>query len=325
MMHVAILALPGVQLLDVVGPSDAFSEANGLLGHCYYQIEVVGQSRGPVKGSSGLMLVAGRSIHEPVEPVDILLVAGGPLIQEQPVPEDVVRWVKATAEVSARYGSVCAGAFVLAETGLLDGRRVTTHWSQAAEFARRFPKVKLEPDRIFTTDGPVWTSAGVTAGIDLALALVEQDVGLDTALAVARKLVVFLKRPGGQSQFSSHLVAQIAQKAPIKAIQDHVLENVADKLDLAELSGRAGMSIRNFARLFRQDTGMTPAEFVERVRLDEAKRLLDDPATPMQRVAQLAGFRDMIRMRRAFLRTIGVTPGAYRRSFGRTSPDLSPL
>ena len=318
MMRLAILAPPGVQLLDVVGPSDVFSEANRQLGSAHYQIEVVGYARGPVLSSSGLALMASRSIGDPVVPVDILLIAGSPLIQEELIPAEVLKWVRDTARHSARYGSVCSGAFVLAETGLLQGRRATTHWSQAAEFARRFPEIKLESDRIFTEDGPVWTSAGVTAGIDLALALIEQDIGPDLALKVARQLVVFLKRSGGQSQFSSHLVAQIAQKAPVKDIQDHILTNFTDVLSIAELSDRAGMSKRNFARLFRQDAGMTPAEFVERVRLEVAKRLLDDPTIPMQRVAQRAGFGEMIRMRRAFLRTIGVTPGAYRRSFART-------
>jgi transcriptional regulator GlxA family with amidase domain len=317
MMRVAILAPPGVQLLDVVGPSDVFAEANTQLGEVHYQIEVVGFSRGPVPSSSGLTLVANRSIEDPVEQVDILLIAGSPSLRDQSIPAEVLDWVRATAERSARFGSVCSGAFVLAETGLLHGRQATTHWSQADDFARRFPDIVLMPDRIFTEDGPVWTSAGVTAGIDLALALVEQDLGLEVALKVARQLVVFLKRPGGQSQFSSHLVAQVAQKGPIKAVQDHILANLTDGLTVAELAERAGMSQRNFARLFRQDAGMTPAEFVERARLDEAKRLLDDPSVPMQRAAQRTGFGDMIRMRRAFLRTIGVTPGAYRRSFAK--------
>jgi transcriptional regulator GlxA family with amidase domain len=316
-MHIAILALPGVQLLDVIGPSDVFAEANRQLGSTHYTIEVVSSVRGPIAGSSGLMIVADRSIHDPVEPVDTLLIAGSPSMRLQPVADDILAWVSKTAQTTARYGSVCSGATVLAETGLLDGFRATTHWSQASEFARRYPKVQLEPDRIFVADGPVWTSAGVTAGIDLALALVEQDTGLEVALKVARQLVVFLKRPGGQSQFSTHLLAQAAQKAPIKAVQDFILANLAADLSVAALSGKAGMSGRTFARTFRQDAGMTPAEFVERARLEEAGRLLDDPTIPMQRVAQRAGFGDMIRMRRAFLRTIGVTPGAYRKSFAR--------
>jgi len=317
MMRVAILAPPGVQLLDVAGPSDVFAEANRQSGSTHYQTQVIGYTRGPVLASSGLSLMADRSIDDPVEPVDILLIAGSPQMTDQPIPAEVVKWVKDTAEQSTRYGSVCSGAFVLAETGLLRGRRATTHWSQAAEFGRRFPQIMLEPDRIFTEDGPVWTSAGVTAGIDLALALIEQDIGAELALMVARQLVVFLKRPGGQSQFSSHLASQVAQKAPVKDIQNYILTNVTNVLTVAALSDRAGMSKRNFARLFREDAGMTPAEFVERVRLDEAKRLLDDLTIPMQRVAQRAGFGEMIRMRRAFLRTIGVTPGAYRRSFAK--------
>ena len=317
MMRVALLAPPGVQLLDIVGPSDVFSEANRQLGHAHYQIEVVGYAKGPVVASSGLSLAAGRSISDPIEPVDVLLIAGSPLIQQQLVPAAVLQWVRDTAALSTRYGSVCSGAFILAETGLLEGRRATTHWAQAAEFARRFPEITLESDRIFTQDGPVWTSAGVTAGIDLALALIEQDIGRDLALKVARQLVVFLKRPGGQSQFSSHLVAQIAKEAPDKAVQSIILANLTNVLSIDELSDKAGMSKRNFARLFRKDAGLTPAEFVERVRLEEAKRLLDDPTIPMQRVAQRAGFGEMIRMRRAFLRTVGVTPSVYRRSFAQ--------
>ena len=219
------------------------------------------------------------------------------------------------SEANRRYGSVCSGATVLAETGLLDARRATTHWSKR-RICPALSQGQLEPDRIFVADGPAWTSAGVTAGIDLALAMVEEDIGLDLALKVARKLVVFLKRPGGQSQFSSHLVAQIAEKPAIKAVQDDILANLTDELSIIELSG-AGTSKRNFARLFRQDAGMTPAEFVEKARLEEAKRLLEEPAIAMQRVARRAGFGEMIRMRRAFLRTVGVTPGAYRRSFAR--------
>lgn len=315
MKRIAILAPPGVQLLDVAGPTDVFAEANTQLANTHYQIELVGYSRDPVETSAGIALLPHRSIEDEIGPVDVLLIAGSPSLQSQTIPEPVLIWVRRTAALSARYGSVCSGAFLLAETGLLDGRHATTHWSQAAVFTERFPLVTLEPDRIYTADGPVWTSAGVTAGIDLALALIEQDLGADIALKIARQLVVFLKRPGGQSQFSSHLVAQAAQKSPIRASQDYILDNLAAPLSVADLADRSGMSQRNFARVFRQDAGMTPAEFVELARLDEAKRLLSGPLMPMQKVAQMAGFGDMIRMRRAFLRRVGVTPGAYRRSF----------
>lgn len=214
---IAIVAMQGVQLLDVIGPSDVFAEANRQSGLGYYSVEVVSTSGSPVRGSSGLALIPDRLIDEEPSEVDTLLVAGDPLIQERPLTENLLRWVKQASAKANRVGSVCSGAFVLGEAGLLTGKRATTHWSQASEFARRFPDVKLEPNRIFTKDGNVWTSAGVTAGIDLALAIVEQDLGLEIALRVARELVVFLKRPGGQTQFSTLLAGQIAQKTPIRA------------------------------------------------------------------------------------------------------------
>ena len=315
MKKIAILAMPGAQLLDVIGPSDVFAEANRQLGRIHYALEIVSTTTGPVTGSSGVKLLADRTIHQPSDNIDTLLIAGSPHIQERALSGDVLDWVKSMAEQTRRIGSVCSGAFVLAEAGLLDGVRATTHWSHAAEFARRFPAVKLDANRIFTCDGKVWTSAGVTAGIDLALALVEKDLGADIALSVARELVVFLKRPGGQSQFSTHLVAQIVQKSPIRTAQEFISDHLSSDLSIPVLAQRVGMSERSFARRFKQDVQMTPAEYVEAVRLEKARRLAEDAKIPMKKVASQSGFSGTIALRRAFIRKFSVSPAEYRKSF----------
>lgn len=315
-INVAILAMPGVQLLDVVGPSDVFAEANRQSGTNVYSVIVVGLNDSPIRGTSGLRLLPDSTIADTPDGFHTVLVAGDPLIQTRPIPERVLDWAKAAAVGPERLGSVCSGAFVLGEAGLLNGRRATTHWSQAAEFARRFPDVKLEPNRIFTRDGNIWTSAGVTAGIDLALAIVEKDLGPDIALKVARELVVFLKRPGGQSQFSTHLATQIAQRTPIRAAQEYIADNLAADLSVAAVAKRVGMSARNFARQFKQEVGMTPGDYVESMRLEAGRRLAEETNTPMKTIARDLGFNDDVAFRRAFARKFGVSPVAYRRSFG---------
>ncbi|MDK1493266.1 GlxA family transcriptional regulator [Sinorhizobium sp. 7-81] len=313
---IAIVAMQGVQLLDVIGPSDVFAEANRQSGQDYYSVEIVSTSDSPLRGSSGLVLVPDRSIDDEPSPVDTLLVAGDPLIQERPISDALLRWVKETSARASRFGSVCSGAFVLGEAGLLDGRKATTHWSQAAEFSKRFPEVKLEPNRIFTKDGNVWTSAGVTAGIDLALAIVEKDLGLEIALKVARELVVFLKRPGGQAQFSTLLAGQIAQKTPIRSAQDFITDNLAADLTVAAIARRIGMSERNFSRQFKHEVGMTPADYVESMRLEAGRRLAEDTSIPLKKIAADIGFTDDVAFRRSFVRRFGTSPAAYRRSFG---------
>ncbi|WP_104668155.1 GlxA family transcriptional regulator [Ensifer adhaerens] len=314
--RIAIVAMQGVQLLDVVGPSDVFAEANRQSGRDYYSVEVVSTSGSPVKGSSGLALIPDHLIDDEPGAFDTLLVAGDPLIQERPLPEALLLWVKRMTEHTGRFGSVCSGAFVLGAAGLLDGKRATTHWSQAAEFAKRFPDVKLEPNRIFTKDGNVWTSAGVTAGIDLALAIVEEDLGLEIALKVARELVVFLKRPGGQTQFSTLLAGQIAQKTPIRVAQDFIADNLAADLTVGAVANRVGMSERNFSRQFKQEVGMTPADYVESMRLEAGRRLAEDTSIPLKKIATDIGFNDDVAFRRSFSRRFGTSPAAYRRSFG---------
>ena len=214
-----------------------------------------------------------------------------------------------------RYGSVCTGAFFLGAAGLLDGLSATTHWQHAAELAERFPAAKVVPDQIYVEDGPLYTSAGVTAGIDLALKLIEDDHGRELALKVARRLVVFLKRPGGQSQFSAHLAAQIASEGRIQSVQHWILDHLSLDLTLTVLADRAGMSVRNFTRVFQSETGLTPSNFVEMARVDAARRLLEDTDTPLQRVASRCGFASPDTMRRAFLRQIGTGPSDYRERF----------
>ena len=227
----------------------------------------------------------------------------------------VADWVRGVSKSARRIGSVCSGAFVLAHAGLLDGRRVTTHWNSIDRFAAQFPDIEVELDAIYVKDGSIYTSAGVTAGMDLALALVEEDFGRRIALKVARELVMFLKRPGGQSQFSAPLAAQIAERSTNRDLQNWVLDNLAQPLSVEQSADRAGMSMRNFARNFKRETQLTPAEFVERARLDTARRMLEETKQPMKRIASVAGFGDASTLRRAFLRQLGVTPADYRHRF----------
>lgn len=318
-MRVALLACPRVQLLDVVGPSDVFSEANRQLGRPgAYRVQVVGTAPGLVKGSSGLRLAVDATVQQARGCYDTVLVAGSPYVDAMAEDPAVTRWLQAQARSARRIGSVCSGAFVLAAAGLLDGRRATTHWGSAQRLAAEHPQVLVEPDSIHIRDGNIYTSAGVAAGIDLALALVEEDHGRELALKVAREMVVFLKRPGGQSQFSAHLAAQTA--APdgrdcIREIQEHVLSHLRDDLSVPALAARAGMSERNFARVFRAEAGMTPAAFVEAARIDAARRLVEESALPLKSLADRVGYANLDGFRRAFVRRLATTPAEYRKRF----------
>jgi transcriptional regulator GlxA family with amidase domain len=322
---IAIVAPQGVQALDVTGPADVFSEAVAQMGTPAYRVQVIGATTAPVTCSSGVILLPQRTIHDPDEPIDTLLVAGAPARGDASETADLVAWVARRAPSTRRFGSVCTGTFVLAAAGLLSGRTVTTHWQHAAELAATCPEARVEPDRLFVRDGPLCTSAGVTAGIDLALALIEEDHGRALALAVARRLVVFLKRPGGQSQFSAHLAAQIATKSPVQTVQGWVLENLSASLSVDVLARRAGMSVRNFARVFRAEAGLTPADFVEAARVDSARRMLEDTVLPLQRVAARCGFTNVDGLRRAFMRRIGVGPHDYRARFRSTTGSPAPV
>ena len=313
-----VLAYPAVQLLDVTGPVQVFASANDLIaaagGARPYAFRVVAQGGEGVTASAGVALAAGP-LTKKDEPLDTLLVAGGEGVEaaiENPV---LVEWVRQRAGQARRVASVCTGAFILAAAGLLDGRRAATHWKYCAKLAQRFPAVKVESDPIFVCDGAVWTSAGVTAGIDLALALVEEDLGRAMALAVARYLVVFLKRPGNQAQFSAALALQAADDK-FGALNSWINDHLTGDLSLSVLADQAGMSERSFSRHYAEATGQTPARAIERLRVEAARRLLSESRLPVKRIAQRCGFGSEETMRRSFHRLIAITPQDYRARFG---------
>src|ERR1700737_247143 len=315
---VAIVVPPNAQSLDVSGPLDAFLEANRQSsGGAVYEVRLVAIGASRTIKAGGMSLVTDSSTVDDVRSIDTMLVAGTPDYAFAYASTDFHAWLRRRAPKTRRYGSVCTGAFFLGAAGLLDGMNATTHWQHAAELAERFPAAKVVPDQIYVQDGALYTSAGVTAGIDLALKLIEDDHGRDLALPVARRLVVFLKRPGGQSQFSAHLAAQIADEGKIRSLQHWVLDHLAHGLSLDSLASRVAMSVRNFTRVFQGETGITPADFVEMARADAGKRLLEESDTPLQRVASRCGFASPETRRRAFLRRIGIGPSDYRERFRR--------
>lgn len=314
---IEVLTYPAVQLLDVTGPVQVFASANDLVvaagGVPPYLLRVVAESGNGGTTSAGLTLAAGP-LTRGGEALDTLLVAGGEGAEAATENPVLIEWVQQRAAQARRVASVCTGAFLLAAAGLLDGRRAATHWKYCTRLAQRFPSVRVEPDPIFLRDGPIWTSAGVTAGIDLALALVEEDLGRSVALAVARYLVVFLKRPGGQAQFSATLALQTAEDK-FGTLHDWINSHVADDLSLSVLADQAGMSERSFSRHYAEATGQTPARAVERLRVEAARRLLSESRTPVKRIAQRCGFGSEETMRRSFVRLLAVTPQDYRDRF----------
>jgi transcriptional regulator GlxA family with amidase domain len=263
----------------------------------------------------GMSIATGHTIYNRYFPIDTLLISGTHAYRRAFDMEDLHNWLQRRTLTTRRYGSVCTGAFFLGAAGLLDGKRVTTHWQRSEELAERFPEADVQPDSIFVQDGALCSSAGITAGIDLSLKLIEDDHGRDLALKIARQLVVFLRRSGGQSQFSAHLEAQAAGETRIQSVQHWILENLDAALTLPVLAEKAAMSTRNFSRLFKKETGGTPAGFVETCRVEAARRLLEDSDTPLQRVASRCGFTNVDLMRRTFIRHIGVGPSDYRKQF----------
>ncbi len=320
--RIVIVGYDDVQLLDVVGPAEAFSIANRFAppsaGSPAYRIDIASVSGDAVTASSGLVLGAHSSLTRISGPIDTLVVPGGAGTPAAMFDGVVVPALARLARRCRRVTSVCSGAYLLAEAGLLARHRATTHWSECARLARRYPDVTVEPDAIYIRDGALWTSAGVTAGIDLALALIEDDLGRDIALTVARWLVVFVSRPGGQSQFSAQLAAQSAERDSIRDLQGDIAEHPDHDLSVAALAARVHMSERNFARVFAREVGVTPALYVERVRTDVARRLLEDTALGLDAVAAGAGFGSVETLRRAVHRHLGVAPSDYRQRF-RTS------
>jgi transcriptional regulator GlxA family with amidase domain len=311
--RVVVVAFPGVQSLDVAGPVEVFAAARA------YTVTLATPGGEPVRTSSGLMLVPDAAVEQVRGPVDTLVVAGGAGTRTAVNDAGLIRAVARLAARARRVTSVCTGAFLLAEAGLLDGRRATTHWSACDALARRYPSVEVDPDPIYTRDGDVWTSAGVTAGMDLALALVEDDLGRDVALAIARRLVLFLRRPGSQSQFSAQLAAQVAERDGLRHVQRWIAEHPGDDLSVSRLAQRAGMSVRHFARSFADEVGVTPARYVEQARLEAARRLLEESDDGVESVARRCGFGTSETMRRTFLRALRLSPAEYRRRFQAAS------
>jgi transcriptional regulator GlxA family with amidase domain len=313
---VLILLFDGVQGLDVTGPLDVFAGANARLTHrgrpAGYRITTASVDARPATTSSGLTLTPGRDLR--TAPTPHTVIAPGGWTTRHPHP-DIVDWLRTTGGHADRVVSVCTGAFLLAEAGLLTGRTVTTHWGAADQLARRYPDITVDPEPIFVRDGHIATSAGVTAGIDLALALVEEDHDRDLALTVARDLVVFLRRPGNQTQFSAQLRAQTAHRQPLRDVQQWITEHPDADLTIEHLARRANLSPRQFARAFTAETGATPGQYVDRTRLETARRLLEDTTDGVENVARHSGYRTPEAMRRAFQRTLGVSPAEYRRRF----------
>ena len=313
---IVMVALPGVQLLDVSGPLDVFAEANVQLGREAYRLIVAAGEPGPVRSSSGVRLMPDRIIDRDIEePIDTLLVAGCPNAAVVPTDGVVVDWLRRRAPTVRRFGSVCSGAFFLAAAGLLSGRHVTTHWAVAAELARQFPDVMVDEDAIHVSDGPLRTAAGVTAGLDLAISLVDEDLGHEVAMRVASQLVMFFKRPGGQMQFSRKGEAVPAGRAALQELQRWVAANPGLEHTVASLAKRMDLSPRHFARLFRSEVGITPATWVEEVRVSAARHILEQGHESPKQVAAHCGFADADVLRRAFFRHVGVTPAEYRKRF----------
>jgi transcriptional regulator GlxA family with amidase domain len=325
--RIGLLIYPGCDMLDVCGPCEAFHWADvwlprfGKTGQSGYQCDILAATPGPVRTISGIDIVATRSFHDFVDGLDTLVVAGGVISGEQACKDPaLVEWVRSIAPRVRRVASVCTGAFILAAAGLLNHRRVTTHWMFSDVLAMEYPSIQVDSSLLFTRDGNIYSSGGITAGIDLAMALVEEDLGREVALAAARMMVVFPRRPGGQSQFSAYNVKylEVRSRPEIEELQAWILGHPGEDLSVSVLADRMAMSPRNFARLFRSETGVTPAQFTERARADAARLKLEQSITPVETIAEQCGFGNSERMRRTFQRLFDVSPHDYRARFRST-------
>jgi len=318
---VVVVIHEGCELLDATGPASVFGVVNRTLREQAatpgYRVIIAAQERGAVTTSAGVQLVADAAWRDITGPIDTTLVVGSPdeALNCTLENRELIQWLQETGGRARRLVSVCTGAFFLAKAGLLNGRRVTTHWMDVDRMVREYPEVTVEPDAIYVRDGAIATSAGITAGIDLALALVEEDYGRKLALAIARRLVLYLKRPGGQSQFSSRLRSQMVTNGPLTPLLAWLEENVQQHITVEDLADRAAMSPRNFARVFLRETGMTPLKYLDQVRIERAKHLLEETSHPMETVARESGLSSAEQLRRTFQRCLGITPRAYRERF----------
>jgi transcriptional regulator GlxA family with amidase domain len=308
--EIGFLIFDGFQILDAAGPIAAF-EIGGAHARAAYRLSVVAKRAGPIASSSGATMTAIAFADAPK--LDTLIVAGGLDAYEALKDAAILAYLRAAGRECRRVASVCSGAFLIAEAGLLAGKRATTHWSRSRQFAARYPDVRLEPDRIFVRDGAVWSSAGITAGIDLSLALIAEDLGEAIARRTAQQLVVYRRRPGGQSQFSA-LLEMERPEGRFGALLGWARERLAEPLSVERLAERAAMSPRNFARRFAEETGVTPARAVERLRVEAARERVEGGGGPIDAIAGETGFGDPERMRRAFIRAFGQPPQALRRA-----------
>ncbi|CAG7618706.1 GlxA family transcriptional regulator [Actinacidiphila bryophytorum] len=319
--RIVFAVFPGFQLLDLAGPNEVFVQAGRLAAGAAgaagqgVAVDTVAAAPGPVASSGGITVTPTLTAGEVTGPVDTLVAVGGRGVHQACQDAEFVDWFARTSRRARRTASVCSGAFLLGAAGLLEGRRVVTHWSACDLLAQRHPAAAVDPDPIFVRDGDLWTSAGVTAGIDLALAMVEADDGPEVARAVARQLVMFVQRPGGQAQFSAQLAARRPERQPLRDVLDWVADHLADDLGVPALAARAGMSERHFTRVFRAETGRTPAAFVESARVEAARRLLESTGTTVEAVARACGYGTRETLQRSFKRAVQVTPGEYRRRF----------
>jgi transcriptional regulator GlxA family with amidase domain len=316
------IAGPGTEILDLVGPLQVFARAAEMFGtqnpgcNPIYSVEVVTTSpRRSFVTNCGLRITAHKTFREVRGKIDTLLIAGGTAIEHDQIGIEVVRWLRKIAGQIRRIGSVCTGAMLLARAGLLDGRHATTHWNWCELLTKRCPRADVDPNPIFIRDGNVYTSAGVTAGMDLALALVEEDHGSRLALQVARNLVLYLRRPGGQSQFSAALSMQLTDRKPLRELESWVLDHLDKPLTVPMLAERVAMSSRNFARVFTNEMKTTPAKFVERLRVEAARRRLEESQNSLKTIAGECGFGNVNSMRNVFQRALRIPPGQYRRHF----------
>jgi transcriptional regulator GlxA family with amidase domain len=322
--RIGFLVFPDVEILDVCGPLDAFVYADrglrmaGRVNEPGYEVQVIAATPGLIKTKCGLQIVATHGCEEVVDRLDTLIVAGGEGVEQACAEPTLVEWVKTMAPRVRRLASVCTGTFLLAAAGLLKDRHVTTHWLFCDRLAAAYPSLRIEPDLIFVRDGHIYTSGGITSGIDLALALIEEDLGRDIPLLVARMMVVFLRRPGGQTQFSPFLHAEARNRHDIRDLQAWILAHLEADLNVAVLADRLAMSPRNFARLFRSETSVTPAKFVEQARVESARCKLEQTDLLTETIAEACGFGTTERMRRSFQRLLNVGPQDYRARFQST-------
>ncbi|SFQ35565.1 transcriptional regulator, AraC family with amidase-like domain [Variovorax sp. OK605] len=321
-MKLVIVVLEGVQALDVAAPMDVFTEANSFLpADQHYEITLVGLRAGSVRCANGMELHVGTGYLDYTGQPDLLLVAGGPKLPElNTYAPEFLQWLSAKAQGSRRFGSVCNGAFPLGHAGLLNGKEVTAHWHDVDRLIAQFPRARVRPDKIFVRDGALFTSAGVAAGVDLCLALVTEDWGHELALRIAKRLIVYIRREGGQSQYSPFLAAGPKEETVVAKVLRHVTDHIGEQLSIEELADSVGVSRRTFSRVFAKDANMTPSAFVEQVRVDFSRKLLEETDLPLKTVAFRCGFHSANHMRVIFAKRLDTTPREYRRRFRDEEP-----